>query len=295
MRNLSPHMQAALSRGATTLCTCWRLTRSDGIITGFTDHDCDIAFDGGNYTAMSGLVSTAFESSAGLAIGGAEVSGALSAQSLSESDLYNGLFDNARVDIFRVDWSAPENHVLLETGVIGEVRRSEHAFTAELRSLAHELDQERGRLYHAGCDADLGDMRCRFSSAAEPFVIERVVLSGSDAASLKMALGDLQDGWLDGGSVEILSGRNAGARVSVRAHRRGADAHVINLWTRLASAVATGDRVRVHAGCDKSFETCRVKFSNSVNFRGFPHMPGNDHLMSYGKRGVGMDGGSLLR
>jgi uncharacterized phage protein (TIGR02218 family) len=295
MRNLSPEMQAVLSRGATTLCTCWRLTRGDGIIIGFTDHDRDIVFNGTNYTAMSGLESTAFETSAGLAIGGAEVSGALSAQSLDEGDLQNGLFDNARVEIFHVDWNAPENHILLEVGIIGEVRRSEHAFTAELRSLAHQLDQERGRLYHAGCDADLGDARCRFAFAAEPFVIECVTLAGSDAINLQIQPSDIGDGWLNGGRVEILSGANAGARVNIRAHRVGEAVHVVTLWTRLASACAIGDRVRVFAGCDKSFETCRTKFNNGDNFRGFPHMPGNDHLMSYGKRGAGMDGGSLLR
>ena len=95
--------------------------------------------------------------------------------------------------------------------------------------------------------------------------------------------------------AQILGLANAGARVNIRAHRSGEAAHVVSLWTRLASACAIGDRVRVFAGCDKSFETCRTKFNNGINFRGFPHMPGNDHLMSYGKRGAGMDGGSLFR
>lgn len=32
--------------------------------------------------------------------------------------------------------------------------------------------------------------------------------------------------------------------------------------------------------CDKRFETCRDVFSNSMRFRGFPHMPGNDFILS---------------
>lgn len=32
--------------------------------------------------------------------------------------------------------------------------------------------------------------------------------------------------------------------------------------------------------CDKRFATCRDVFANSENFRGFPHMPGNDAVIS---------------
>lgn len=295
MRDISPQLLASIAGGATRLCSCWRVTRRDGVILGFTDHDRDIGFGGIVYSAMSGLESSAFEASAGLSVGGAEVSGALSAHSLSEVDLSNGLFDGARVEVFRVDWSAPQNNVLIDAGVIGEVRRSEHAFTAELRSLAHELDQERGRLYQAGCDADVGDSRCRFAFVAAPFIVECEALSGSDAMTLVIQAGAIGDNWFTGGRVEFLDGSNAGVRAIVRAHRSGENAHVVTLWSRLSVAPAHGDRVRVFAGCDKSFETCRLKFSNIANFRGFPHMPGNDHVMSYGKRGAGMDGGSLMR
>ncbi|MEM9938102.1 MAG: DUF2163 domain-containing protein [Pseudomonadota bacterium] len=32
--------------------------------------------------------------------------------------------------------------------------------------------------------------------------------------------------------------------------------------------------------CDQSFETCRDVFANTENFRGFPHMPGPDFVLS---------------
>jgi uncharacterized phage protein (TIGR02218 family) len=295
MRDISQQLLASIASGATTFCSCWRLTRRDGVVLGFTDHDRDISFEGIVFAARSGLESSAFESSTGLSVGGAEVSGALSAQTLSEADLSNGLFDGARVEVFRVDWSAPDSKVLLEAGVIGEVRRSEHAFNAELRSLAHELDQERGRLYQAGCDADVGDARCGFAFSNEPFVVEAQALPGSDNMQLVFQLADIADNWFTGGRIDFLDGGNAGARSSVRSHRADADTHVVTLWSGLGVAPLSGERVRLYAGCDKTFETCRVKFSNNCNFRGFPHMPGNDHVMSYGKRGAGMDGGSLVR
>jgi len=59
------------------------------------------------------------------------------------------------------------------------------------------------------------------------------------------------------------------------------------LWDSIGPGLASGDSVRLEAGCDKRAETCRVKFNNLVNFQGFPHLPGEDWLMAYPRRGGG--------
>ena len=53
------------------------------------------------------------------------------------------------------------------------------------------------------------------------------------------------------------------------------------------------DAFTVTAGCDKSFRTCKAKFDNAVNFRGFPHVPGVDFALTYPDRGAKNDGGSM--
>lgn len=58
------------------------------------------------------------------------------------------------------------------------------------------------------------------------------------------------------------------------------------------ATVAAGDRFRVVAGCDKSADTCRAKFANFLNFRGFPHLPGDDWVTAYPKDGQINDGSS---
>jgi uncharacterized phage protein (TIGR02218 family) len=58
--------------------------------------------------------------------------------------------------------------------------------------------------------------------------------------------------------------------------------------------IAAGDTFIVTAGCDKRFETCRDRFNNIVNYRGFPHIPGNDFVTRYAVSGEpGHGGGSL--
>ena len=55
-----------------------------------------------------------------------------------------------------------------------------------------------------------------------------------------------------------------------------------------------GDELTVTAGCDRRFSTCRAKFANAVNFRGFPHIPGNDFVLKAPKAGDTLDGRPLF-
>ena len=48
-------------------------------------------------------------------------------------------------------------------------------------------------------------------------------------------------------------------------------------------AIAIGDTYTGIAGCRKNFtDDCVTKFANGVNFRGEPHVPGNDQLAKVG-------------
>ena len=69
----------------------------------------------------------------------------------------------------------------------------------------------------------------------------------------------------------------------------------IELWRRPAEDIAEGDTFRIVAGCDKQFATCRSKFANTANFRGFPHVPGNDFMLSLATRDGKSDGKKLNR
>ena len=104
------------------------------------------------------------------------------------------------------------------------------------------------------------------------------------------------DGWFTGGRLSWTSGANAGTSGEVRGHRMAAAGAVFDLWQRAPRTIAAGDTFAVSAGCDKRLTSCREKFSNILNFRGFPHMPGNDFVIRIPKQGeAGMDGRSLFR
>jgi uncharacterized phage protein (TIGR02218 family) len=293
MRIIPPALQAKLDSGVTTLARCWRIARRDGVVLGFTDHDEDVVLDGLVCKAGTGFAGSEATASLGLAVSGSEISGALSDEALTEADLAAGRYDAAAIEIHLVDWSEPALHVLIAKGVLGEVRREGQAFAAELRSLADRLNEESGRRFTATCSADLGDPRCHIDLTSATFRGSGAVAALTGTSSfIASGLGSYADGWFTAGRLEWQSGANAGLAVEVKRH---AASGALDLWQAMPEPIEIGDTFVVTAGCDKRFETCRDRFDNIVNFRGFPHIPGNDFVTRYAVSGEpGNNGGSLF-
>jgi uncharacterized phage protein (TIGR02218 family) len=295
MRPVPSALQTKLDSGVTTLARCWKLTRRDSVVMGFTDHDRDLVMSGVTFRAGTGFTSSEAASRFDLSVDGAEISGALADDSLTEADLAAGRFDAAQVETWLVDWSDPSLKVLTARGTLGEVRREGQAFTAELRGLADLLSQESGRLYTAKCGADLGDARCKVD-LTNPALRGAGAITVVEGTSIFVASG--LDGFADmlfsAGRLTWSSGANAGLAIEIKEHRLVAGHARLTLWQAMPEGIAIGDSFAVTAGCDKTFATCRARFANTDNFRGFPQIPGNDFLLSSPTQGApGNDGLSL--
>jgi hypothetical protein len=205
MKNLDAEFSQRLASGVTRTCLCWRLERADGVVVGVTDHDHMLMVDAVAYEPGGALSAGEFTASSGLQPGQAAANGALSSDAISEQDLQAGLWDGARVDVFRVDWECPELSVQIWSGRLTEITHGSLGFEAELVSLKADFERPVGRIFSRRCDAVLGDRRCGV---------------------------DLDDPQFAGLS------------------------------------------------CDQRFATCKDQFSNADNFRGFPHMPGNDAVLA---------------
>ena len=285
MKALSPELSAHLASGTTTLCWCWRLARRDGVVMGFTDHDKALTFDGTTYEAASGFTASDIKDSLGLAVDNLEVTGALSSTTLTAGDLAAGRYDDARIEIYRVNWSDTSQRVLMRSGSIGEVRRSGTGFTAELRGLAHYLQQPKGRLLQLTCDADLGDARCKVDLSSVAFRGTGTILSASSARRFTVSgLADFENGFFSRGLFDFTSGMSEGLKIEVKSHMKLGAVDAIELWVDAEGPPAAGDAFAVTAGCDKRVETCKARFSNVTNFRGFPSMPGNKFLTMVARR-----------
>lgn len=281
-----------LKSGATGVARCWRVTRTDGVRFGFTDHDCDLTFAKTIFRAGTGLSAAALSQTTGLSVDNTEAVGALSDDAVREEDIFAGRFDGAEVKAWLVQWAEPSNRVLQFRGTLGEISRANGAFSAELRGLAERMNTSTGRVYQRTCQAVLGDTRCAFDLDAPGYVTE-VVVSATDGRAFTFEdVTGFEPRWFERGQMRVLSGAAKDLSGAIKLDRVADGARHVELWDNLRAEVLPGDVVRLTAGCDKRMETCRLKFVNVVNFQGFPDIPGEDWQVAHPTRLSSRDGGS---
>ncbi len=280
MRTIPSGLQAHLDGEVTTLCHAWRVTRRDGVVMGFTDHDRDLSFGGLDYLAASGFEASEAEDGNGLSAEGGDVSGGFSADAVRAEDLSAGRYDAAKVEVYTVNWQDPSQRLLLRTAELGEVRREGGLFRVELRRLTHRLDEVHGRIYGHRCDAVLGDSRCGKDVSTSAFRATATVSAVLDDMRLRVSgLSGFADRFFRYGVLKFTSGAAEGLTADIEDQRKvGGE---LTFWQPVPAGVVVGDTMLVTAGCDKRFSTCKAKFANALNFRGFPHMPGSDFTYGY--------------
>lgn len=286
MRTLSPDFAAHLARGATTLCHCWLVERRDGVRLGFTDHDEPVEFEGVLFEPESGFDAAEWSATNDLAIDHGEAAGALSSDRLTADDLSAGRYDGAAVTLYRVNWRAPAERLVLARAHMGEIERRASQFTVELRGQAEALSRTVGRVYQRTCDAVVGDARCGVDLDTPQFTTDGTVTRLLDEQRfLADGLAGFEARWFDHGAIRWMTGANAGLAGHIKTHSPGPQGTAIELWVPTGTPIEVGDRFVARAGCDRRADTCRNKFSNLINFRGFHLMPGNDFAVSYPVRG----------
>lgn len=279
----------------TTRARAWALVRADGLVMGFTDHDRDLAFDGITFRAGTGMSASAIIQGTGLSVDNTEAAGALTDAGMTEADILAGVYDNAALTLWEVDWTAPAWRRVLFRGTLGAVIRAGVAFKAELRGLTEPLSRGGGRVFGPLCPAVLGDARCGVDLDNATYTAE-AILAGveEDGAILDLpGLPSYAEGWFVDGRVLVLDGAAAGFSASIRRAVHPEGRLRLHLWAQLARMPAPGDSVRLVAGCDKRYSTCRLKFANTTNFQGFPHVPSDDWLLATPRSDGVNTGGSL--
>lgn len=287
-------LQTHLRTGLTTLAHAWAIARKDGVVLGFTDHDRDLSFDGITFRADTGLSALSLAQSTGLSVDNTEALGALSDLSIREDEIEQGRFDGADVRAWLVNWRDVSQRALQFRGTIGELRRGDGGFQAELRGLTEKLNRPLGRVYQKPCTSVLGDQTCGVNLNAPTFTTTAVIVSVDGGRLFQFnELPGYATGWFARGRLDVENGSAQGLWGSIKEDRSDAGLRWVELWEPIRSPLLPGETVRLTAGCDKRSATCRAKFQNLANFQGFPDLPGDDWLMAVPKSSGRNTGGSL--
>jgi uncharacterized phage protein (TIGR02218 family) len=292
---VSPQFQAHLNGEATTHCYCWKLERKDGLVLGFTDHDAPLAFDGVTFEPQTGFNATQAESELGLSVSTMDVEGALSSEAIDAEDIRQGKYDGATVETFLVNWTDVSQRLLMRKSVIGRIELTDGAFKVELQSLAATADKRVGRLVTRRCDAELGDTRCGVNVQTASHKVTGAVLATIRQGMFRVSgLEEKPERWAEHGRLHWVTGALSGQVSTVVLQQQDATGITVTLETVPLAPVLIGDTFELIAGCDHTFETCKAKFANGLNFRGFPHLPGDEAVYAYPNGNAIFDGAALV-
>lgn len=101
-------------------------------------------------------------------------------------------------------------------------------------------------------------------------------------AEARADAGDFSTDWFKYGAVIWESGNNFLAEgllvMEIKQWTQGSK--TVELFLDMPFEIQVGDKLIIYAGCDKKLATCRDKFANAINFRGFPYLPGQHELVT---------------
>ena len=277
MKTLTAGTQSHLDSGDYTLCICWKITRTDAVVSGFTNHDIPVTVDGLEYSAISGAAPTNIESTRGMAVDNLDINGILSDVGITVADIEAGLYDHAELHIFEVNYKDTTEIVKLKRGWLGEVRTAE-SFFAEFRSLTQALQQTIGKIITPDCPHETGDGDCTLSMVA--FTFTGALTSVTDRETFADTSRTEADDYFKYGKLTMTSGANNGLSKEVKGYTLSTG--TFQLFEPFPYDQDVADTYEVEAGDDKTFATCRDKFSNAVNFGGYPHVPTVDQVSKFG-------------
>jgi len=261
-----------MSADLAALAFCWLVERRDGAGLALTSHDRPLMVSGVRFEPAPGMTPAEIRSELGLEPQLGEVAGSLSSAAISEADIAVGRWDGAALKLFAVDWAVPgEIHPLLE-GQLGEVSTRDGAFEAELNGAAARLQRPVCPLTSPQCRAELGDPQCRVDMAGRR-VRARVASADAHIVMVDQPVDDR----FRFGEVRFLDGEANGERRTIL----GVEGQQLHLRSAPTGIVVPGTAIEIAEGCDKLLATCSQRFANAVNFRGEPHLPGNDLLTRY--------------
>lgn len=285
MKTINQSLLNALSSQVRTITRCLLITRTDGEKFGFTELDRDLTFDGTTYRSLAGLSPTAVQSSLGFESNNLEFSSLIVEGFVEESDLKQGLFDYARVNLFLVNFADlpvsltenPPKFLSLPVRTLGKVSYSPNDYSVELMGLSRFLEGRIGEVTSADCRYNFGDSRC--GANLESFETNIAVTTNRDSLSFFTTWNGENDRFTGSRATWEL-GDNLGLEFTII--RQLGNIFFVSAPPPIPPA--GGDTFIAIPNCQKRFEDCR-SFNNTINFGGEDKIPGLDALISNENQG----------
>lgn len=263
-----------------TAAWCVRIECQNGTIVRLTAYPHDLTMSNATvYKTDYGYEPTAFSASSSMSPSAIDLEGIVAAAGISRDALASGVFDNARVYVFKCNFLAPvEDYEEVAAGFFGKATLMDDHYRIEGMSLIDALNQSVGSIYQAACPRTLGDAGCQINLAAITVTgtLTHVTSSSVVRDSARSEAAD----WFGAGTIHFTSGQNAGLKpLEVKDYAANG---TVTTFEPFYYTPAIGDAYVLVPGCRKREADCRDKFANIVNFFGFTRIPTSSTYTKFG-------------
>ena len=154
MRSINSQLAADVAAGFVALVL--QVTRADGVVLYFTDHDAPITIATDVYASAPGLSGVKLTLTNNATVGDAQTRAAWMPV-LQESDILAGLYDNATVSYGIASWKNPSYGILwLFSGLVATIQATADGFQATAQSSMWMLQRQLGVYINTTCRHVLG-------------------------------------------------------------------------------------------------------------------------------------------
>lgn len=278
MKELSPlYKDSIINRQVNTIATCFKVVLKDGTKLGFTTHTRNVIFEDEDDLVYrtAKFTATAISKSSQMNVDNMNADLLIDHTTIKDEDLERGLWNNAKVYVFRFNYEIkPYIYLNIEKvidGTIGQMERKNGVLQAEFRSKTQYLQNRIGDVTKATCNAQFCDDRCKLNINDHTY--QDIVGTKTNnriftGTSLSNPMGDF-----NGGLIEFTSGNAKGRKMEVKSYNN--TNKQIELQLPLNFNIQPGDSFKITRGCNKLKSRCK-DFNNVINFRGFSFVPGID-------------------
>jgi uncharacterized phage protein (TIGR02218 family) len=279
MIELPSNLKYIKKRNTLSLTKCWIIIRQDGKQFSFSEHDKSITVDGILFQPSNSAMVSAAEQSVGLEGGNAEIQGFIASEQISHTDLLAGLFNNAQVIQYVVDWKYPFAGYISKTQfVIVQMVYNNHFWRADIEGYSNILSNPVGRTCNRLCPYIFGDDNCGVDTTlyTSPTVtVTDVSSTGYNTRQTFQIDTTLTNNQYNLGTLVFTTGDNALYRYDISSNEQ----NVITLYLQCGFDIKVGDTAFLVQGCNRSHVTCKT-YNNITRFGGFPYVIGRDKMIS---------------
>jgi len=279
MKTASTDLINLLKTNEFLMADLYTFTLRDNTVYRYTNYDIDLTWGGNKYLKKGLLIQRSGVS----IVTGIQVDSLNIKINAGDDSFYNdvnffkllanGGLDGATLQLKRLfftDPLSPVGDVWIFSGRVSEVATTRFEANITINSDLELLNiQMPKNLYQPSCIHAVYDTGC----AASKNYVNLIVLNGGSNRIINANIPQ-SAGWFNEGIIEFLSGANAGVTRTIKTHLT----NQIEVTLTLPNVVQAGDTFRLLAGCDRTMTTCKAKFNNLSNYRGYPYLPQNETI-----------------